>query len=181
VEGPSHYLRSKGAAEQRIRDSNPDLLWTIFRPSVIFGEHDSLTRRFADLLRYIPMLPLARADALFAPVYIGDVVEAMVRTLALAESCHRAYDLGGPERMTLAELVRAVARITQRRRLVFGIPDWAGRLQADLFERLPGKLLSRDNFNSLSVASVPTHDGLAELGICPASLLQIAPTYLRPR
>ena len=57
-EGSSHYQASKGEAEERIRAAQ-DLDWTIFRPSVIFGAGDSFFNRFAALLAFAPVLPLA--------------------------------------------------------------------------------------------------------------------------
>jgi uncharacterized protein YbjT (DUF2867 family) len=178
TQAPSHYLRSKGAAEQLVRDQST-MAWTIFRPSVIFGRHDSLTNQFAALLRFIPILPIARADARFAPVHVNDVVEAMIRALDEPSSQGAIYELGGPEVITLGNLVRLVADATDRRRWIVGLPDWAGRLQAVVFERLPGKLLSVDNFNSLSLPSVPTTDGFAVLGIRPVAMNAIVPGYLR--
>ncbi len=65
-EGESHYLRTRGEADARVKNSR--LTWTIFRPSVIFGPGDGLFFRFASLLRIAPVLPIARAHAKFAPV-----------------------------------------------------------------------------------------------------------------
>jgi uncharacterized protein YbjT (DUF2867 family) len=178
ADAPSHYLRSKGVAEQRIRERAGDLAWTIFRPSVIFGRHDSLTNRFAGLLAFLPVLPLARVGARFAPVHVADVVEAMVRSLDLPASLGATYELGGPRVVTLGELVKYVAAVTHRRRWIFGIPDWMGYAQALAFEYLPGKILSVDNYRSLALDSVPETDGFAELGIRPSSLEQVVPQYL---
>ncbi|GAA5241212.1 hypothetical protein BMMON2_40340 [Burkholderia mallei] len=48
-----------------------------------------------------------------------------------------------------------------------------------MFEMLPGEpLVSRDNLASLSVPSVMTGPIAPELGIAPASLEHIAPTYV---
>ena len=87
--GPSRYLRSKGAAEALLRaaphgaSAHPAV--TILRPSVIFGPDDSLTNRFARLLRLSAgLLPLARAGARFAPISVFDVAEAFVRALCSA-------------------------------------------------------------------------------------------------
>ena len=178
TDAPSHYLQSKGAAEELIVGGARDLAWTIFRPSVIFGRHDSLTNRFADLLTLLPALPLARAGARFAPVHVADVIEAMVRSLDLPASQGAIYELGGPQIVTLGELVKYVAMVTHKRRWVFGIPDWAGYCQALVFEYLPGKVLSVDNFRSLALDSVPQTDGFARLGIQPVAMAQIVPHYL---
>src|ERR1700720_2023313 len=79
---PSYYLRSKGEAEKLIRDQNTALDWTIFKPSVMFGPGDSFLNRFAALLAAIPfILPLARPNARLQPVFVDDVVNAMLHCL----------------------------------------------------------------------------------------------------
>jgi NADH dehydrogenase len=166
---PSHYLRSKGEAERLVRGA--PTATTIFRPSVIFGPGDGLLCRFDALLALSPVLPLACAAARFQPVYVGDVAEALVRCLGQAQSFGETYELGGPAVMTLAEIVDAVRRATGRRRLVLPLGAFASRLEAEIFEHLPGKPFSRDNFRSASVDSVLTGpDGLARLGITPVAL-----------
>lgn len=65
TDAPSHYLRSKGAAEDLVRrECGATLPFVIFRPSVIFGRGDSFINRFARLLRWMPFVfPLARRSA----------------------------------------------------------------------------------------------------------------------
>jgi len=165
---PSHYLRSKGEAERLVRAAPTALATTIFRPSVIFGPGDGLFCRFDALLEFSPVLPLACAAARFQPVYVGDVAEAFVRSLDHRPSFGASYDLGGPEVMTLEQIVRMVLAARGRRRLVLPLGMVASRLQAEIFEHLPGKPFSRDNFRSATVDSVlPGPNGLAQLGIAP--------------
>ena len=175
---PSHYLRTKGEAERIVREESGHVQWTIFQPSVIYGPNDGFMNRFAGLLALFPALPLARSGARFAPVYVGDVVEAMVRSLADDHACGEVFQLCGPETFTLAELVRYVAEVRGQKRLVFGIPDALGAAQAFLMDFLPGKPLSTDNFRSLSLDSVCTENGLARLGIQATSLRAVVPNYL---
>jgi uncharacterized protein YbjT (DUF2867 family) len=167
--GPSHYLRSKGRGERVVRDeSGPDLRWTMFRPAVIFGPGDGFVNRFARLLRVIPLaLPLARPGARFAPVWIGDVVAAMIRVLGDEATAGECYELCGPEQYTLAEIVRMIRDRLALSRAVVGLPDVAARLQAALFDFVPGKPFSTDNYRSLLVDSVCKVSGLARLGIRP--------------
>jgi NADH dehydrogenase len=178
--GPSHYLRSKGRGERVIRDeSGADLQWTIFQPSVIFGPGDDFTNRFARLLRAIPLaLPLARPEARFAPVWVGDVVAAILRGLADEATAGECYELCGPERMTLREIVCRVRDRLRLARAVIGIPDLAARLQAAVCDFVPGKPFSTDNYRSLTVDSVCKVNGLARLGIRPQPLDAILPRYL---
>src|SRR6202451_1435062 len=82
VDAPSFYLRTKGEAEKLIREHTGALDWTIFRPSVMFGPGDSFLNRFARLLAAIPLIfPLARPNARLQPVFVDDVVDALLRTL----------------------------------------------------------------------------------------------------
>ena len=178
--GPSHYLRSKGLAEQHVRAAPPALDWTIFRPSVIFGRGDSLLNRFAALLRLSGgIMPLARADARFAPIWVEDVVSAFGLALRGGATSWQAYDLCGPEVMTLGELVRRTGRFSGTRARVIPLPDALGRTQAAIMDFIPGKPFSTDNYRSLTVDNVCRDPGCARLGIRPSALDGIAATYLR--
>lgn len=170
---PSHYLRTKGAAEQAVFAATAFPV-TVFRPSVIFGPEDSFLNRFAELLRIAPFMPLARAEARFSPVYVGDVADHFVNCLNEPSTFGKGFELCGPRVYTLADLVRYTARLTRRRRAVLPLPEWAGKLQAFVFEFVPGKPLSRDNLASLSVDSVCSGETLP----CPTLLEAIAPNYL---
>jgi NADH dehydrogenase len=178
--GASHYLKSKGMAERIIREeSGPDLHWTIFQPSVIFGTGDDFVNRFAGLLRMIPAgLPLARPGARFAPVWIEDVIAAFLRVLADDTATCESYQLCGPDRYTLREIVCLVRDELGLARAVIGLPDWAARAQAAVCDFVPGKPFSSDNYRSLLVDSVCSVNGLARLGIHPQSLTAILPRYL---
>ncbi len=175
---PSQYLRSKGLAERYVREEAGPVAWTIFRPSVIFGPGDGFVNKFASLLRAFPVLPIARAGARFAPVYIGDVVEAMVRAIGRRATHGAVLELCGPEVLTLAELVRYVGAVLDKPCLVVGLPGLLGWLQALLMGWVPGKPLSLDNYRSLKLDSVCTESGLARLGITPTALRAIVPGYV---
>jgi len=179
--GPSRYLRSKGEAETLIRAAGANLDFTIFRPSVIFGPRDSLTNRFAALLR-LPgaLLPLARSQARFAPVYVGDVADAFVRALNDRATFGGTYELCGPEILTLEQIVRMSAAVAQLPCRILRLPDVLGALQAAVLGLLPGKPFSVDNFRSLGVDGICKQDGLARLGITPRHMMAVLPFYLGP-
>ncbi len=182
---PSRYLRSKAAAEAALKASagaelaHPAV--TVFRPSVIFGAGDSLTNRFANLLRLSGgLLPLARADARFAPVSVLDVATAFMRALTLPPSPSSTYELCGPEVLTLEQIVRLTARAADLPCHILKLPDLIARLQGVALGLLPGKPFSLDNFRSLTVDSVCRENGCAALGIVPRPMLAELPLYLAP-
>jgi NADH dehydrogenase len=179
VDAPSYYLRSKGEAERLIQNDSGQVDWTIFKPSVIFGPGDSFLNRFAALLGALPWIfPLAKPNARLQPVFVDDVVEAFVRCLHGGATSRQTFELGGPQRYTLREIVAFVAKITGRRRLIIGLPDGIARLQALVMDFVPGKPFSSDNYRSLTVDSVCRDDGFARLGIKPQSMNGAARLYL---
>ena len=177
--GPSYYLRSKGEAERMISAECRRVDWTILRPSVIFGPGDSFLNRFASLLQAIPLaLPLARPGARMQPVYVDDVIEALVRCLPGGACSRRILQLGGPKIYTLRQIVAFVAGATGHRRAIIGLPDLLARLQALVMNFVPGRPFSSDNYRSLTVDSICTADGFAELGIRPQAMEGAARQYL---
>lgn len=175
--GRSHYHVTRGEAESAVKNSS--LNWTIFQPSVIFGRGDGLFRRFAFLLGLTPVLPLARAGAKFAPVYVGDVVDAFAQALHDPATVRQVYELYGPQVLTLAQIVRLTARERGLKRLVLPLPDALGRLQAAAMDFVPGKPFSTDNYLSLAVDSVGGIDGLYRLGIDKTPIDAVVPELLR--
>lgn len=176
-QGLSKYLRSRGEAEALVKASTLD--WTIYQPSTIFGPGDGLVTRFDKLLRMAPVVPLPRPRAKMAPVYVGDVAEAMARSVANpAISAVRTFELYGPETWTLIDIVRAIRDARGRRRIVIPMPDSLGRLQAEFAQFVPGKPFTPDNFLSLRTDSVGKVDGLAQLGIAPQSFAAWLPRLL---
>ncbi len=177
----SMYQRSKAKGEQLLQASQLD--WTVLRPSVIFGEGDRFLTLFARLQAVLPIVALACADAVFQPVWVGDVVSAIVQCLQRQDTAGRTFDICGPDRYTLRQLVKLAGSVSGHPRPVVGLPAALGRLQAFLMELAPGQpLMSRDNLDSMKVNNVSsgTLPGLDGLGIVPAALSDIAPTYIAP-
>lgn len=176
--GPSRYLRSKGEAEATVAAA--DLAWTVFRPSVIFGREDSFLNLFARIERLLPVILLARADAAFQPVYVGDVAHAFVHALNDDRTWRQRYALCGPKVYSLRELVAYVGELTGYRRPIVPLGAALGTLQAFILELLPGKLMSRDNLASMKIDSVCDSGFPSLFGRQPSPLEAIAPEYLAP-
>jgi len=169
--GSSEYLRSKGEGENRAHTlGKPAIAVTSFRPSVIFGPDDSFLNRFAALLQIPGPLPLACPDAILAPVYVGDVAMAFGNALENSATFGKRYELCGPQRYTLEQLVRFVARHRGINKPIIRLRDRWSRLQASILQYVPGKPFTPDNYLSLNTPSLCQEDGLAALGITATSL-----------
>lgn len=172
--GPSHYLRTKGEAENHLHTFAAPVAVTSFRPSVVFGPGDSFVNLFAGMLARSPLVfPLTCPNARFQPVYVGDVAAAFVNALEDKSTFGQRYDLCGPKVYTLREIVEYIARIQGLSRCVIGLPDPVSRLIAGVSEHTV-KFFSVDNYKSLQVDSVCP----AGCTPCPTALEAVVPSYL---
>lgn len=171
--GSSEYLRSKGMAENTVKASQ-SLNWTMFQPSVIFGEQDAFFNRFAALLTSLPVFPLACPDARMAPVFVGDVVESMMASINNPSTFGQSIELCGPADYSLQELIEFTADTCGLKRKIIRLPDGLAKLQARVMEFVPGKPFSRDNYLSLQTDSVGSKNCVRQT----TSIQAVVPTYL---
>jgi NADH dehydrogenase len=181
--GPSMYLRSKGDGEAAIRDTFIGSYlegWTIFRPSVVFGPDDNFTSLFARLARWLPVLLIPGAQARMQPIYVEDVAAAIAAVLDNPHAYGKVYELAGPQVYSLGEIASVCAKWSGHPRRVVNVPMGIGHLQAAVLSCLPGKpLMTLDNLNSLKVDNVARGGVAPELGVVPAALEAVVPSYLR--
>ncbi len=176
--GPSYYLRSKGEAENLYLAAR-DLNTTIFRPSIIFGAGDNFFNRFARLLKRVPLFfPLACSYTRFAPVYVGDLVANILATLDDPRSYGKIYEVCGPKVYSMKQLVEFTARCTGSKRWIWGLGRGLSNLQAHLFEFVPGKPISIDNFRSAEKDSLCSNKKLKPPIAAKTTVEAVVPYYL---
>jgi uncharacterized protein YbjT (DUF2867 family) len=176
--GSSMYQRTKAEGEGAIRATAGILPVTFFRPSIIFGEGGGIVNLLATLVRSMPVIALARADARFQPIWVEDVARCFAEAVGNPRALGKIYELGGPKVYTLGELARFVADTLGRRRMIVGLPAPLGYLQALTLEVLPGKLMTRDNLRSMDVDNVCAGPFPEDFGFRPAPLEAVVPEYL---
>ena len=180
----SDYGRSKAAGEQAVLAAVPSA--TILRPSVVFGPEDQFTNRFAALARMSPVMPLIGGGVTrMQPVYVGDVATAVANAVDGQAKPGATYELGGPEVLTMREIMEIILSITERSRMLVSLPFGLAKLQALLLQFAPGALkLTPDQVvllqsdNIVSDAAKAAGLTLEGLGIAPDSMEAIAPQYL---
>ena len=180
----SRYARAKAAGEKAVLSALPSA--TILRPSILFGPEDQFTNRFAALARLSPMLPLiGGGETKLQPAYVGDVATAVADAVDGKTKAGATYELGGPEVLSMREIMKIILDITDRKRMLVSLPFGLAKLQALFLQFAPGPLkltpdqvvlLRSDNVVSdTAKAAGLTFEGL---GISPDSIEAIAPQYL---
>jgi NADH dehydrogenase len=180
----SRYARAKAAGEKAVLAATPSA--TIMRPSVVFGPEDQFTNRFAALARMAPALPLIGGGLTrLQPVYVGDVATAVADAVDGKARAGATYELGGPEVLTMREIMEIILSTIERQRMLISLPFGLATFKAMFLQFAPGALkltpdqvtlLRSDNVVSdAAKAAGLTLDGM---GITADSLEAIAPQYL---
>jgi uncharacterized protein YbjT (DUF2867 family) len=150
---PFRFLASKGKAQDYVAASG--LEWTALRPSVIWGPQDEFANVQARLIKLTPLLfpVVGNGQAKFQPVWVGDVVEAILRCLDDPGTVGKEYELGA----------------LHARRLTVKVPVPVLRPAVKLMEfALPNPPVTTGLLDMLKVDNVIEHNALTEVfGITP--------------
>ncbi|MCM0018978.1 MAG: complex I NDUFA9 subunit family protein [Tagaea sp.] len=172
------YARSKAAGEAGVRMAFADA--TIFRPSIVIGPEDGFFNRFAQMANWMPGLPLiGGGQTRFQPVYVGDLADGIVAALDNPDAAGRTFEAVGPRAYTFeALMVYLLDQIGKHRGLV-PLPWKLAEIQGAILEKLPIKLLTRDQVEMLKTDNVGTGaPGLEALGVKVHAMEAVAPTWL---
>jgi len=184
-ESPSAYASSKGRGEAAVLAARPDAV--ILRPSVMFGPGDGFYNKFAAMARFGPLMAISGGATRMQPVYVGDVAWAALMA-ASGDVAPGVLELGGPQVLTVREIVAQVLEVTGRRRAVVNLPFWLSGIGGGIFDiaqwasggLLTNRILTRDQVRLLRSDNVvaPGARGFAELGIVPVAAEAVIPDYL---
>jgi NADH dehydrogenase len=135
------YPHTKWLGEQAVRASGLD--WTILRPGVIYGEGDDLLAHLVAMIRAAPVFPIVGAGtAPMMPVDARDVAAAVAGALRNPGSIGRAYEVVGPERLALRDVVSRVAAAVGLPLLILPTPVALMRLPVFVMEKFARRPLS---------------------------------------
>jgi uncharacterized protein YbjT (DUF2867 family) len=172
------YARTKAEGEKAVREAFAGA--TIVRPSIIFGSEDQFINRFAGMIQSAPAVPIMSAGTKFQPVFVADVAKA-IATAALDPEAFggRTFELGGPEVLSMGELIQRTAAMMGARPTFLALPDTLSGLIAS-FGFLPGAPITKDQWRMLKHDNVvtPGAEDLAALGVQPTPLGAVAPSWL---
>ena len=184
-ESSSAYGRTKGEGEAAVRAAFPAA--TILRPSILFGQNDQFTNRFADLIStacsmpLVHAVPVVRGATKLQPVDVADVARAIAMAVAgPGRFGGETYELGGPDAMTMSEILHWIAQEIGRCPGFLPLPDTVARLIATLTGWAPGAPITLDQYRMLLKDNVVSAgaSGFADFGIRPAPMAALAPAWL---
>ena len=166
----SGYHESKWAAEEIVRGSGLD--YTVFKCGVIYGKGDHMLDHLSHAFHTFPLFAFVGFhDKPIRPNAVEDVTRIIKASLVDGALSRKTVAVLGPEQMTLREAVRRVARLVDRRPLMFPMPVWFHYLLGWVVERIMTTPL-------VSVAQVRMlSEGLAEP--CPPG--EALPPELAPQ
>jgi NADH dehydrogenase len=150
----ARYHRSKWAAEEAVRAS--PIPWTIFRPSIIYGRGDQFVNLLAGMIRRYPVVPvIGNGQQKLQPVPVEHVAEAFARAAGMPATEKHAYDVGGPEAVTMVRLLDLIGAALERPRVrKVHVPLGVVRPVTRLLHRLPGFPLTPDQLLMLEEDNV---------------------------
>ena len=168
----TRYQTTKLRAEAMIRESGLD--YTIFRPSVIFGDPRGTMEFATQLYQEMVRMPLpavgfhtglspAGGEVLMSPVHVRDVADAFVNALADDSTIGECYVLGGPEVLSWPEMLRRIAAAVGKKKLILPMPIGFMKLGATLLDWLPFFPVTRDQLTMLADGNTAEPDEVAAL------------------
>ncbi|RJY09321.1 complex I NDUFA9 subunit family protein [Aurantiacibacter aquimixticola] len=166
-EAETGYYRTKGDGERQVLAAFPEA--TIIRPSVVFGEESGLIPMFADMVRFMPVMPVFGADSKFQVVWVDDVAAGVTSALeGPAKHGGKVFEAAGPEQLTMMEIHEMIADAQQRRRYFFPMPDPI----AGIFAAVPMSPINPDQLAMLKSGSTAGKGAkqLGALGVEPKPL-----------
>jgi NADH dehydrogenase len=161
-DGPTAYIRAKGRAEDVVEAS--DLEWTTFRPSVVFGdggEFVSFTKKLAP--PYITPLP-GGGKTRFQPIWVGDLVPMLADALEGDEHVGKTYEVGGPEKLTLAEVAKLAHGAEGRSVTVVPVPMGLAGIGLSIGGAIPGFPMGADQYRSLKFDNTTADNDVGAFG-----------------
>ncbi len=161
--GKTDYIRAKGRAEEVVTESSLD--WTIFRPSVVFGEGGEFVD-FAKKLTtpYVTGLP-GGGTTRFQPIWIGDLVPLLADALEDETHVGEVYEVGGPQIVTLADVTELAYEAEGKSVTILPIPMSLTRFGLTAADPLPFIPFGPDQARSLEMNNTIVDNNVTAFGV----------------
>jgi NADH dehydrogenase len=138
---PQPWFRAKDMAEAAIRETGMEHV--ILRPSWIYGPGDHSMNRFVWFCRHLPVVPvIGNGKTPVYPTYVKDVARCVVEAARREDAKDKVFELGGPERLTMDDVIRKIQAVLGKRRPLLHHPPGLMKLLVLPMRLLPEPILS---------------------------------------
>jgi len=174
----SNYHKTKYDAEQIVKSSGLD--FTIFRPSLVFGEHDTFINMLAGYIRTAPAFTyFGDGSYPMAPIYVSEVADCFVKAIDKSETVGMIYPLCGKEVITYKELLRSVIKAMGRKIPLMPVPEFAIKMGISIFGKTDWFPITEDQFIMLTEGNVcDCDDAFKVLGVERSEFFDKIDSYL---
>lgn len=172
-----HWLRFKWQEEQHIQASG--LTYTIFRPSWIYGSRDVSLNRFVGFAKFLPFIPvIGDGKTRLNPLFAGDLARHVAKALTLADADNRMFEIGGPEVLTMDDIIRTALAARGKKRFLLHQPAWLMKMLASVAQFIPGRPLTPDAVDFILMDPIADTAALtATFGLPLTPLAEALKTY----
>ncbi len=175
---PVVWYRAKGRAEEIVRGSG--LEWAALRPSWAYGPEDRALNKFAFMARYLPVvLQVGVRPQRVQPVWVDDIALAVRRAFERDDAWGTVYEIGGPDVMTMNEIIHTMLDVMGKRRLVIPVPAWLAKAGTAPLRLLPNPPMTPQGIEfAVQSGIVDTRLVRERLGVQPIGLREGLSRYL---
>ncbi len=175
-----HWFRFKWEAEKYLQDSGME--WCIVRPTWVYGPADVSLNRFVGFARRLPFVPMfGDGEQAMQPVFIDDVARVVGDAALRPEAAGRLFELGGPDVMSMNDVIASALDIAGRPKRVLHQPEFVGKAVASILSVLPSPPLSADAIDFITSPAVADNSAVVEtLNPRLTPLREGLTTYLAP-
>ncbi|MCC7460664.1 MAG: hypothetical protein IT286_05115 [Proteobacteria bacterium] len=103
------------------------------------------------MIRYSPVVVILGKGYRIQPIYIEDVADIVSKAVGLPQANNQIYELGGPESLTMQEILHTTAKILNRRKLYEHIPKFWGAILFSILEKIPGSIVTRSALDFITM------------------------------
>ena len=175
--------RVKGDVEDVIRQGG--VAFTVIRSGIVYSPEDAFINHIASMLRANPLFFLlpGRGEVVLHPIFIDDLIEAIIRSMNLLRLVDATVDIGGAEYVSLRDMMRTVMRVTGMRRILVSLPPYVLRWLTEIYSRLLPRSLMTSQWLDILAANrtAPLANAYDYFGFQPRRFEETLLEYLPQR
>lgn len=185
------YQKTKLKTERFLQNSN--LEWTIFRPSVVFGnphEHlDFVTQLYNTMIKppfpvplFYNYLPTKAGAFQMSPIHVQDVVNIIIQSIDDTEMFNKVIPLGGIEKLSWSQIIAIISGVVKKSKLKIPVPILPIKIVTHFLERFPWYPVTADQLTMLVAGNTcDSHHIFTHFGMVPIPFSTENLSYLIPK